>query len=159
MWVNQRPCGGLTSVELWSVVVGRVLHLTEEGGQVPTDCYWEHQCHTDPEWTYTHTHGTHKRHTHYYTWWLSVTALGQCQILPSLPVPSSDAYCGGESGQSSHTKKQLTRDGQRFSVHQDFDAHRGDAPNTTMWRRCFTPTPKFLLTGLEKVISAVLQST
>ena len=50
----------LTSVELWSVVVSWVSHLTEEGGQVPADRYREHQCHADPEWAYTHTH----THTH-----------------------------------------------------------------------------------------------
>lgn len=50
--VHQRDRGGLTSVELWSVVVRRV----PQGGQVPTDRYWEHQGHTDPERTYTHTH-------------------------------------------------------------------------------------------------------
>lgn len=54
--VNQSAGGGLTSV-----VVRRVPHLSEEGGQVPTDRYGEHQGHTDPERTYKNTYAdTHK---------------------------------------------------------------------------------------------------
>lgn len=44
----------LTSVELGSVMILGVSHLAEEGGQVPTDGYWEHQSHTDPEGTCSH---------------------------------------------------------------------------------------------------------
>lgn len=46
----------LTSMELRCVVERRVPLLTEEGGQVPTDCNWEHQGHADPERTFTQTH-------------------------------------------------------------------------------------------------------
>lgn len=52
-----------TSVELWSVVVVGAPHLTQERGQVPTDCYREHQGHTDPEGAYENRQRAFKEQT------------------------------------------------------------------------------------------------